>query len=127
MRKSIVMLAFFLSSGMLFAQNNEYDVNKSDVLILGKPSASNYKNILFPRKNIIIKRGAIADFKSLIDISLMVKNIETDKNGRIVAILVRKNGLKFFRFFTEVKADLNKAIESKELKIRQKNRQNAIA
>jgi len=57
----------------------------------------------------------------------MVKDIKTDENGRTTAKLVRKDGLKFFRFFSEVKADINQAIESKELKIRPQNRQNSIA
>ncbi len=63
MRRSIVILIFFISSGMLFSHNNEYSINNAEILILDKPSTSNYQNIVFTRKNIIIKQGAITGFK----------------------------------------------------------------
>lgn len=63
MRRSIVILIFFISSGILFSHNNEYSINNAEILILDKPSTSNYQNIVFPRKNIIIKQGAITGFK----------------------------------------------------------------
>lgn len=116
MRKTIVMLALLLVSGMLLGQSNELAISQGDIVMLGKPSASNYQYIDFPRKNIIIKRGAIADFKSLVGKTLVVKSIETDKDGETVATLTRKDGLNFFRFFPEVKSNISRAIASNELK-----------
>ena len=96
MKKSILFLAFVFCSLALQAQSSNYNLAEGDILILGEPSGSEYRNIDFPRKNIIIKRGAIADFNALIGKKLVVQQISNTKNGKAIAILKRKDDLNFF-------------------------------
>ena len=116
MRKSILFMEFLFCVSMLNSQSIRNSSVEGDVLILGEPSGASYTAIKFPRKNIIIKRGAIANFNALLGKKLVVEKIETNKDGVEISTLRRKDGLNFFRFFPEIKADLSKAIESGELK-----------
>jgi len=116
MRKSILIMAFLAAIPMLPAQETSQILSEGDVVIIGSPKGSNYQHLDFPRKNIIIKRGAIANFNNLIGLKLVVERIETDKNGNTEAVLKRKDGLNFFRFYPRVKADMEKALAEGEIK-----------
>lgn len=118
MRKSVLVLAFFLClGGMLKAQDTGTTISEGDIVELGKAPGSNYQHIDFPRKNFIIKRGAIANFNALVGKKLVVARIETDKNGNPEAVLKRKDGRNFFRFYPTVKAEVSKALQNGELKL----------
>lgn len=117
MRTSILLLAFLFCTYTLKSQSSNYNVNEGDIIILGEASGSSYKSVHFPRKNIIIKRGAIANFKALIGKKLIILRIENDKNGNAIATLKRRDGHNFFRFFPEVKANLSQALNAGELTI----------
>lgn len=110
-------MVFLLSIGFLQAQENNEIIKKGTVLALGPTNASGYKHIHFPRKNFIIKHGAIANFNGLMGKNLVVYRIETNKFGMTNAVLKRKDGLKFFRFYPTVSADVDKALEKGELRI----------
>ncbi len=127
MRKSIFFTAFLFSVFILQGQATDYNITEGDTLMLGEPTESTYTTIDFPRRNIIIKRGAIPNFKALIDKRILVAQLKTDKKGRMNVTLKRIDGLNFFRFFPKVKADLSKAIDSGELKTIKHKGQNAIA
>lgn len=115
MRKAYLFMVLLAAVPMLNAQENTQVPNTGDVFILGSPSGSSYDNIDFPRKNIIIKRGAIPNFKALIGKKLIVTHIETDKNGDAQAVLKRKDGLNFFRFYPTVRAEVSQALQNGEL------------
>jgi len=118
MRKSVLVLAFFLCfGGTLKAQDNETTISEGDIVVLGEAPGSNYQHIHFPKKNFIIKRGAIANFNALVGEKLVVALIETDKKGNPKAVLKRKDGRNFFRFFPTVRAQVSKALQSGELKL----------
>lgn len=117
MRNSILFLVFLICSCALRAQSTNYDIVEGDLLLLGPPSGSEYTSIDFPRKNIIHKRGAIANFHALIGKRLVVQKIDSSKNDEVIAILKRDDGLNFFRFFPKVTANLSQAIKSGELKV----------
>lgn len=120
-------MAVLICTFSVTAQSEAYDFAEGDVLELGEASGSRYQNIDFPRKNIIIKRGAIADFKGLVGVKLVIQEIMNDKKGEKIAVLKRTDGRNFFRFFPQVEARLSKAITSGELKMVDDNRQGAIA
>ncbi len=118
MRKSVFLLTLFLGlGGMLKAQGDGTTFSEGDILVLAEVPGSNYRHIQFPRKNSIIKRGAIANFNGLIGKKLVVARIETDKNGNAQALLKRKDGRNFFRFYPTVKAELSKALQNGELNL----------
>ena len=116
MRKSVFFLAFLVSIGMLYAQDNDYGIVEGDILVLGEANGSEYMHIDFPKKNIIIKRGALANFNAIVGQWVVVDKLKTKKDGTAIAILKRKDGRKFFRFYPTVKANLKSALNSGELK-----------
>jgi hypothetical protein len=116
MRKSIVLAAFLFCFTTLQGQSIDYNIVEGVILVSGTPSGSSYQNIDFTRKNIIIKRGAIANFKALIAKKLIGEQIKNEKRGNKVATLKRTDGLNFFRFFRQVDSGIVKVIESDELK-----------
>jgi hypothetical protein len=63
MGKLACIAVFLFSVGIIVGQEN---IQKGDLLILGNTSSSGYQHIDFPKKNIIIKKGAIAKFYALI-------------------------------------------------------------
>ncbi len=116
MRKLSFCMVFILAIGMLNAQEQHNPITIGDVLVLSQPSGSSYQHIDFPSPNIIIKRGAIANFNNLVGQKLIVKEIIIDDDGGKRAILVRKDGRNFFRFFPSVTSNLDKALTKGELK-----------
>lgn len=116
MRKSVLFTAFLLSVFILQGQATDYNITEGDTLMLGEPTGLTYSTIDFPRRNIIIKRGAIPNFNALIGKRVLVTQLKTGEEGRMNVKLKRIDGLNFFRFFPKVKADLSKAIDSGELK-----------
>lgn len=129
MGKAVFFTAIlFCTLGVMAQSKSEnYNLTQGAILELGEPSGFDYSNIDFPRRHIIIKRGAVANFKDLIGKKLVIHEMETLEGGAIIAVLKRRDGLNFFRFFPEVKANLSKAIESGELKTTDFKGRNAIA
>lgn len=117
MKRLTFLMLFLAFTGFLQAQEIENSVTKGDILRLGTPSGATYQHLDFPRKNIIIKRGAIADFNNLIGKQLIVENWITNEDGFTEVILRRDDGLNFFRFYPTVKANLENALAKGELKI----------
>ncbi|MGK0494496.1 MAG: hypothetical protein ACJAU2_000875 [Maribacter sp.] len=116
MKKLSLYLAFIISVGLLNAQGQDNTIAIGDVLVLSQPSGSSYQYIDFPKPNIIIKRGGIATFNNLIGQKLIVIEIITTEDGSKDAVLTRKDGQNFFRFFPKVSSNLDKALANGELK-----------
>ena len=126
MRKSAIMVAFLFSIGLLHAQESTEMIQKGAILTLGPPSASGYQHIDFPRKNFIIKRGAIANFNNLEGKKVVVENVRS-KNGITEVVLKRKDGRNFFRFWSSVEADFEKALAKGELFLPKSKKKESIA
>lgn len=127
MRKSLFILMFLAVLGISNAQTTSPMVAEGEIVLLGEPSSSDYNHIDFPRKNIIIKRGAIADFSNLVGKKIIVEKVTQKENGITEVVLKRKDGLKFFRFYPRVKADFDQAISSGELKRTKSKQMRSIA
>lgn len=108
-------MVFAFSSIFVYGQKKLSEVQIGDVFILSESKNNNYQHIKFPRKNHIIKRGAIADFKRLKGLKLVVTSFTTDSNDKTIVTLKRHDGKPFFMFFPAVEARLEKAIKAKEL------------
>lgn len=113
MRQISFFAALLFFVGALNAQAQE-SVNIGDELIIASPVSDNYKYIDVPRKNFIIKRGGIANLKSLEDRKTIVKEINT-VGDEVVVTLVPANGGKFFNVYRELKANLRDALDNGEL------------
>ena len=118
--KKIILFLGLLFSGFGFAFNGQTqdDLPKiGDVLIINEPTGQTYDHIKFPKLNIIVKRGGLANYKSVYGETVIVKNVMTKKDGKIYVQVESQKGKKFFGFLKTVNADYNKAITSGEMSI----------
>ncbi|MDP5231634.1 MAG: hypothetical protein NWQ38_14680 [Cellulophaga sp.] len=119
MIKYVIALVFSVS--VLNAQNNQNqvqnDVKVGDVFEIGKPETNSYKHIDFPRANFIIKKGGIANYKSVHGEKVVVTAIKEKKDGTTEVKIKRANGNRFFGSHTVVAADITKALASGELQL----------
>lgn len=116
MKALLLVLFLFSNFNYVLGQENDIIISKGTTYTLSGPEGHTYNHIDFPRRNIIIKRGAIADYNSLIGLEIVIKDLKKEKNGSTKVILERKDGRPFFRFFPTVEANLEKAIAVGELK-----------
>lgn len=112
MKKLIVLALFFGCFNLTFAQTQP---NVGDELTIKAPSAQTYSHIDFPKLNTLVKRGSLANYKSVYDNTVVIDEVITNTDGTVDVILKRKDGTKFFGFLTKVKANYAKAIEAKEM------------
>ncbi|WBU89373.1 hypothetical protein [Cellulophaga omnivescoria] len=84
-------------------------------LKIGAASSGTYQHLVLPRKNFIIKRGGLANYKSLKNLNVVVTAVTTNKNGDVEVTLKRKNSKKFFNSHPTIKANYTKAIAEEEL------------
>ncbi|RXG14269.1 hypothetical protein DSM03_101386 [Leeuwenhoekiella aestuarii] len=86
-----------------------------DVLKIASPSTSSFEHINFPKSNFIIKRGGIANYRSLINKEIEVTEV-TEENGCVAQVDVKlKDGKKFFNTVETVRVDLKKALDAGEI------------
>jgi hypothetical protein len=94
-----------------------HGVKVGDVLAIGTPDGPLYKHIDFPKPNLIIKRGGIANYKRIEGSKVVVTLIKEKKDGSLQIKIKRADGGKFFRSRNVVSVDLKKALQSGELHI----------
>lgn len=120
--KKICYLLFF-AIGFAYANdsnplmNNQNEPLVGDVLVINATSNTNYNHIDFPKLNVIVKKGGLATYKPVHGNHVVIKEVETNKDGNVNVVLEKKDGSKFFGFVKQVKADYNKSISSGELSI----------
>lgn len=116
------VFALMFSVSMLNAQvsnaQTSTDVQIGDVFEIGKPEANKYKHIEFPRANFIIKRGGIANYRSVLGEKVVVSSIKEKKNGTTEVRIKRANGNRFFGSHPSVTVDIDEALNSGELTAR---------
>lgn len=118
--KNICFILFF-SFSFAFANNsnslidNQNVPNVGDVLVINPTSNTNYNHIDFPKLNVIVKKGGIANYKSVHGDHVVVTDVKTKNDGNVHVVLEKKDNTKFFGITKHVKADYNKAISSGEL------------
>ncbi|MEO0572045.1 MAG: hypothetical protein AAF039_10105 [Bacteroidota bacterium] len=130
MKKRFLLFALFsLSLFFTVIAQERYDdlVKVGDELLIGNPSKVDYQFIEIPRKNFIIKRGGIINMGSLLKNKVTVTNMTFDKNSNPIVVLKRSNGSKFFNALRILKADLNGAISSGELRFKNASKSGEIA
>jgi hypothetical protein len=114
--KKGILIAVFLFMGLYLSGQQANDTAAiGKLMIINKPSSHSFKYIHFPRKNIIIKRGGIPNFKNVVGQRVVITRVERKENGSTQVVLKRADGRKFFRFLPSVKADLEQALSYGEL------------
>lgn len=127
MKTVVFSLVFVLAGFTAIAQDTSDLIAVGDVMSINVPENGSFEHIHFPRKNLIIKRGGIADMKSVHGNKVVVTGIKTIGNGNTMVTLKRKDGRKFFKFLPSVKADLENALAKGELKMPNSSNEDEIA
>ena len=116
MRKIVFCMLFAFTGYLVQAQQKQQvNIQKGVVLTIESPSASDYQHVQFPRKNFIIKRGGIADMKTVLGKKVEIIDYVYTSNGSTEVTLKRVDGKRFFRKFPTITARLEDAIRSGEL------------
>ena len=117
MIRSLLFAFCFIAGGVALQaqQKQQVSIEKGTILTINEPVSDHYRYVLFPRKNIIIKRGGIADMKSVYGKKVEVVDYSYSPNGDTRVTLQRTDGKKFFRNFKTVDAYLEDALNSGEL------------
>lgn len=118
MRKYILLFALSIFTLSLTAQSDTKatDVKIGDIYKIGAPEKNTYEHINFPKPNIIIKRGGIANYNRVEGSKVVITSIKEKKNGTIEVKIKRQDGGRFFGSHKVIKADLNDALSSGELR-----------
>ncbi|WP_445733784.1 hypothetical protein [Mariniflexile sp.] len=116
------VLAGFMAIGILSMNaqesiNRSMTVQKGDVIEIGHPSTSTYKHIKFPRANFIIKRGGIANYKSVQGDEVIVTDVKTTKNGITKVDVKHKDGKRFFNTVSTVTINFEDALATNEIRL----------
>lgn len=127
MKKLSILILLLIFTGMSNAQENDKLVAKGDIIVLGIPEGHHYQYVDFPRRNIILKRGAVANFKALAHKDLVVEAIDMKRDGSTQVTLKRRDGINFFKFYPTVTANLEKALVEGELVIPDNQKLDSLA
>ena len=118
--KKISFLLLF-AFGLTFANNRQplelqqSDPKVGDVLIINSPKGNTYNHIDFPRLNFIVKRGGIANYKSVYGKHVVIKEVIINEDGSKRIILENKDNSKFFGFLKQVEANYDQSLSSGEI------------
>jgi protein involved in polysaccharide export with SLBB domain len=117
MVRNILFALCFLGGGftLLSQQKQQVTIEKGTILTIDEPVADEYRYILFPRKNFIIKRGGIPNMKFVYGKKVEVVDYSYTADGDTRVTLKRTDGKKFFRSYKTVDAYLEDALTSGEL------------
>ena len=116
-------LLLLLMSGVAFANNTQpleslqNEPKIGDILVINATSNTKYYHIDFPQLNIIVKKGNVANYKSVHGKRVVIKEVINDENGNTKVLIENEDNTKFFGFVTQVQAHYTKAITSGEISI----------
>ena len=88
-----------------------------DQLIVNSPTGQKYNHVKFPKLNFLVKKGKIANYKSVQGSEVVVSDIKTCNKGTKYVVLEKKDGSKFFGYLKTVKANYDASINSGELSV----------
>jgi len=109
------LLFTFLFSGLCFLGYSQSEPKVGDELIVNE--AHTYTYVKFPKLNILVKRGKLANYKSVYGDTVVIDDVITKENGSTYVILKKKDGSQFFGLKSTVKANYAKALDADELSI----------
>ncbi|TDN83080.1 hypothetical protein DET49_12250 [Salegentibacter sp. 24] len=115
MKNILIIPIMLIFTFQMEAQSQTQSVKVGDVLVINQPENQSFESLKLPRANFIIKKGGIANYKSLIGNRVKVTEIQTNAAGGVEVVLKREDGRKFFRTHTVISAKIDEALENGEL------------
>ncbi|MDC6388181.1 hypothetical protein PP182_05785 [Maribacter sp. PR1] len=123
MKHVLTFLTLFLVSFGVFGQEKSNEIEVGDIFTIQTDSNLPFNHIHFPSSNFIIKRGGIANYKSLDDVKVKVVKVYDNDVIKITSL----NGKKFFNIYKYVKADIEEALENGELQYIDLSKKSTVA
>lgn len=111
MKHLVSFLTLFIVSFGAFSQAESAEVKVGDIFTIQKSTNLPFDHINFPNANFIIKRGGVANYKSLDDVKVKVVKLLEDDMVKLTTV----NGKKFFNSYKYVNANMAKALQEGEL------------
>ncbi len=108
-------LILTITTVFIFLFNTQDNIKTGDVYIINEVESLNYNYIDLPRLNTLIKKGSVANYKSIVGIEVVVESVIKKDDNTTEVVLKRKDGKKFFNYLPTVSANLEKAVEKGEL------------
>ncbi|MDO7171157.1 hypothetical protein [Mariniflexile sp. AS56] len=115
----LLTVSFTFSNQLQALEMGQIEPKVGDVLVINSPNNNTYNHIDFPRLNTIVKRGGIANYKSVHGNHVVVKEVIKNEDGTTGIVLERQDNRKFFGFLKQVKANYTKSITAGELSKKQ--------
>ena len=115
MRNILLIPIMLIFAFQVEAQNQTEPVKVGDVLVINQAENQNFKSLDLPKANFIIKKGGIANYKSLVGNRVEVAEVNTNDAGETTVVLKREDGRKFFRTHTTISANIDEALKNGEL------------
>ena len=113
-------IAFLMICGLMSYQvnaiNNDNNPEIGDRLLIQSPENTTYTALNMPKLNFVVKKGGVANYKSVQNTLVEVVKISKNKKGESVVTLQRVDGAKILGLKKSVSANYDQALQLGELK-----------
>lgn len=113
-------IAFLMICGLMSYQVNATNIDNNpeigDRLLIQSPENTTYTALNMPKLNFVVKKGGVANYKSVQNTLVEVVKISKNKKGESVVTLQRVDGAKILGLKKSVSANYDQALQLGELK-----------
>ena len=118
--KKLFSIAFLMICGLMSYQVNASNIENNpevgDRLLIQSPENTTYIAVNMPKLNFVVKKGGVANYKSVQNTLVEVVKISQNKEGENIVTLQRVDGAKILGLKKSVSANYNQALQLGELK-----------
>ncbi|WP_295180702.1 hypothetical protein [uncultured Christiangramia sp.] len=113
-------IAFLMICGLVSYQVNATNIDTNpeigDRLLIQSPENTTYTAVNMPKLNFVVKKGGVANYKSVQNTLVEVVKISQNKEGENIVTLQRVDGAKILGLKKSVSANYDQALQIGELK-----------
>lgn len=113
-------IAFLMICGLMSYQVNATNIDNNpevgDRLLIQSPENTTYTAVNMPKLNFVVKKGGVANYKSVQNTLVEVVKISQNKEGENIVTLQRVDGAKILGLKKSVSANYDQALQLGELK-----------
>ncbi|WPY98643.1 hypothetical protein [Christiangramia sp. OXR-203] len=113
-------IAFLTFCGLMSYQVNATNIDNNpeigDRLLIQSPENTTYTALNMPKLNFVVKKGGVANYKSVQNTLVEVVKISQNKEGENIVTLQRVDGAKILGLKKSVSANYDQALQLGELK-----------
>ena len=113
-------IAFLMICGLMSYQVNATNIDNNpeigDRLLIQSPENTTYTAVNMPKLNFVVKKGGVANYKSVQNTLVEVVKISQNKEGENIVTLQREDGAKILGLKKSVSANYDQALQIGELK-----------